>query len=64
MLAFSGASLGISATLYENIRAVNTDDDVDNQCAPRASTFMAIAVGCVAIPYVCYVTWDEYMSKP
>jgi hypothetical protein len=25
---------------------------------------MAIVVGCVAIPYVLYVTWDEYMSKP
>jgi hypothetical protein len=25
---------------------------------------MALAVGCVAIPYVLYVTWDEYMSKP
>ena len=25
---------------------------------------MAIIVGCLAIPYVLYVTWDEYMSKP
>lgn len=64
VLAFSGASLGLSATLYENIRRVNTDDDPDNQCAPRASTYMALVVGSVAIPYVLYVTWDEYMSKP
>jgi hypothetical protein len=25
---------------------------------------MAVVVGCLAIPYVLYVTWDEYMSKP
>lgn len=25
---------------------------------------MAICVSAVAIPYVAYVTWDEYMSKP
>jgi hypothetical protein len=31
---------------------------------PRASTYMAIIVGSIAIPYVGYVTWDEYMSKP
>jgi hypothetical protein len=64
VIAFSGASLGISARLFENIKAVNTDPDPDNQCAARASTYMAIIVGCVAIPYTLYVTWDEYMSKP
>ncbi|GAB7332507.1 hypothetical protein MBLNU13_g04299t2 [Cladosporium sp. NU13] len=64
VLAFSGASLGISARMFEKIHAVNTDNDPDNQCAPRASTYMAIVVGCVAIPYTLYVTWDEYMSKP
>ena len=63
-MAFSGASLGISARMFEKIQAVNTDNDPDNQCAPRASTYMAIVVGCVAIPYTLYVTWDEYMSKP
>ena len=50
--------------MFEKIQAVNTDNDPDNQCAPRASTYMAIVVGCVAIPYTLYVTWDEYMSKP
>jgi len=64
VLAFSGASLGISAVLFENIQRVNNDTDPNNQCAPRASTYMAIVVGCLAIPYVLYVTWDEYMSKP
>lgn len=50
--------------MFEKIQAVNTDNDPNNQCAPRASTYMAIVVGCVAIPYTLYVTWDEYMSKP
>lgn len=25
---------------------------------------MAIAVDCVAIPYILYITWDEYTGKP
>lgn len=25
---------------------------------------MGIIVSTIAIPYVAYVTWDEYMSKP
>lgn len=64
VLAFSGASLGIAALLYEGIHRVNHDPNPSNQCAPRASTYMAIVVGTCAVPYICYVTWDEYMSKP
>ncbi|TKA78920.1 hypothetical protein B0A55_03924 [Friedmanniomyces simplex] len=63
-LAFSGAALAIAATIRVNVNHVNSDNDPDNQCASRASTYMALCVGCVAIPYVGYVTWDEYMSKP
>lgn len=43
---------------------VNYDADPFNQCAKRASTYMSLAVGSVALPYILYVTWDEYMSKP
>jgi hypothetical protein len=64
VLAFSVASLGIAASTYSAIKAVNGDSDPSNQCVPRASTYMAIIVGSIAIPYVGYVTWDEYMSKP
>ncbi|KAK5700701.1 hypothetical protein LTR97_005218 [Elasticomyces elasticus] len=63
-LAFSGAALAIAATIRVNVNHVNSDNDDQNQCATRASTYMALCVGCVAIPYVGYVTWDEYMSKP
>ncbi|TKA30154.1 hypothetical protein B0A50_02873 [Salinomyces thailandicus] len=64
VLAFAVASLGVAATLYRNIEHVNHDESASNQCAARASTYMAICVGSIAIPYVGYVTWDEYMSKP
>lgn len=64
VLAFSCAALGIAATILQSVGQVNRDNDPENQCAPRASTYMGIIVPTVAIPYVAYVTWDEYMSKP
>lgn len=64
ILTFSAAALGVSATIYEKVQSVNNDNDEYNQCAPRASTYMGIIVSTIAIPYVGYVTWDEYMSKP
>jgi hypothetical protein len=63
-LAFTTAALGVAASIYINIKKVNTDADPNNQCAKRASTYMAVAVGSIALPYIGYVTWDEYMSKP
>nr|POE94643.1 regulator of phospholipase d srf1 [Quercus suber] len=63
-LTFSAASLGIAATILEAVDKVNSDTDRNNNCSTRASTYIAICVGSVAIPYVAYVTWDEYMSKP
>ena len=63
-LAFSATGLGIAATIYQTINEVNSDHDRYNQCESRPSTYMAIIVGAVAIPYVGYVTWDEYMAKP
>ncbi|KAK0251558.1 hypothetical protein B0A54_12055 [Friedmanniomyces endolithicus] len=63
-LAFSAAALAIAANIRLNINHVNHDKDPSNQCSPRASMYMALCIGCVAIPYVGYVTWDEYMSKP
>jgi hypothetical protein len=64
VLAFSCAALGVSAGILKTVGSVNDDNDVNNQCAPRASTYMGIIVPSIAIPYVGYVTWDEYMSKP
>jgi len=63
-LMFSTAALGVSVTIWEKVQEVNNDNDQYNQCAPRASTYMGIIVDTVAIPYIAYVTWDEYMSKP
>lgn len=63
VLAFSCAALGISSKIFAAIYAINHDHNPD-QCTPRASTYMAIVVDTIAIPYIGYVTWDEYMSKP
>lgn len=63
-LAFSTAALAMAAAIFINVHHVNSDNDPNNQCATRASTFMALSVGSVAVPYIGYVTWDEYMSKP
>lgn len=64
VLAFSAAALAVSGSILHKVDNVNRDNDPDNQCAPRASTYMGIIVSTIAIPYVTYVTWDEYMSKP
>ena len=64
VLAFSAAALSIAASIYTAVQQVNADNDPNNQCASRASTYMAVIVGAFALPYIGYVTWDEYMSKP
>lgn len=64
VLSFAAISLGIAASIFTAVEAVNQDADPNNQCASRASTYMAIGVGSLALPYIGYVTWDEYMSKP
>ncbi len=64
ILAFTTAALGVAASIFINIQRVNHDADPNNQCSKRASTYMAIIIGSIALPYIGYVTWDEYMSKP
>ena len=64
ILVFSAAALANAASIYVRVRRVNADADPNNQCSGRASTYMAIIVGCIALPYLGYVTWDEYMNKP
>ncbi|KAK5118773.1 hypothetical protein LTR85_007979 [Meristemomyces frigidus] len=64
ILIFVAVALGMAAKIYVHVAAVNDDGNPGNQCSTRASTYMAICVGSVAIPYLGYVTWDEYMSKP
>ncbi|KAI5368371.1 Putative regulator of phospholipase D Srf1 [Septoria linicola] len=64
VLAFSCGALGVAATIMQAVGRVNDDNDINNQCAVRASTYMGIIVPAIAIPYIGYVTWDEYTSKP
>ncbi|CAK1361305.1 hypothetical protein CB0940_03305 [Cercospora beticola] len=64
VLAFSCGALGVAATILRTVNRVNRDNDRFNQCAPRASTYMGIIVPAFAIPYIGYITWDEYTSKP
>lgn len=64
VLAFSAAALSIAASIYAAVKVVNKDTNPNNQCASRASTYMAMIIGACALPYIAYVTWDEYMSKP
>ncbi|KAK5131014.1 hypothetical protein LTR08_001364 [Meristemomyces frigidus] len=64
ILAFATSSLAIAAKIAKDVRQVNGDGDAANQCSTRASTYMAVCVGSIAIPWLGWVTWDEYMSKP
>ncbi|KAF2151815.1 hypothetical protein K461DRAFT_313624 [Myriangium duriaei CBS 260.36] len=58
--AFTLAALGLSAQVYHQTRAANRTES----CRQRASTYIALAVDAVAIPYIIYITRDEYTSKP
>lgn len=56
VLATSVIALGISASIYHL-----SDKYLYRQ---NPSTTMAIVVDVVAIPYILYVTWDEYTGAP
>jgi len=56
VLSTSIIALGLSASVHHLS---------DKYSYPQnASTTMAIAVDVVAIPYILYITWDEYTGKP
>lgn len=60
---FSLAAMGLGARLWhqtDNTSAANPDTG----CNQRASTYMALILDCIAIPYIIYVTRDEYTSAP
>jgi hypothetical protein len=56
VLATSIIALGISASIH------HLSNKYDYRQSP--STTMAIVVDVVAIPYILYITWDEYTGKP
>lgn len=62
VLSFSCAALGLGARVYHEADQVASN--TGNECNKRASTYMAIILDSIAVPYICYITWDEYLSKP
>ena len=62
VLAFTLAALGLGGRIWHE--ADHVKKTTDRACVQRASTYMALIVDSIAVPYIGYVTWDEYMSKP
>ena len=60
--AFTLAALGLGGRVYHQTAAL--DRASPTGCKQRASTSMDLGVNAVAVPYIAYVTWDEYTSKP
>ena len=51
-------ALGLSARIYKLENVLNSKSSERNQ------SIVAVAVDCVAIPYIGYMIYDEYMGKP
>ena len=62
VITFTLAALGLGARVWHQTRATRQQSSAD--CVQRASTYMSIILDCIAVPYIFYVTWDEYTSKP
>lgn len=56
VLTTSTLALGLSASIYHLTHY--------SSFPQTPSTIMAIVVDVVAIPYIGYITWDEYTGKP
>ncbi len=55
VLTTSVLALALATSTYK----ITMKEDVNN-----TSPLMAIVVDVIAIPYICYITWDEYKGKP
>ncbi|KAI5229185.1 hypothetical protein E4T42_05006 [Aureobasidium subglaciale] len=62
VLTFTVAALGLGARVFHEANAVYRQGN--GPCTKRASTYMAIILDSIAVPYIGYITWDEYLSKP
>ncbi|KAG5983190.1 hypothetical protein E4U55_000584 [Claviceps digitariae] len=51
-------ALGLSARIYQ------LEDGLNKNSAERTQSLVAVVVDCVAIPYIGYMTWDEFTGKP
>ncbi|KAH6673587.1 hypothetical protein B0J14DRAFT_591109 [Halenospora varia] len=56
VLTTSTIALGLSSSVFQLCRKYSYPQN--------PSTTMAIVVDVVAIPYILYITWDEYTGKP
>lgn len=56
VLATSTIALGLSCSIFVLTR--------QTQFSQTASAVMAIIVDVIALPYIGYITWDEYTGKP
>ncbi|KAI6090165.1 hypothetical protein F4821DRAFT_37393 [Hypoxylon rubiginosum] len=61
VLITSIAALAVACTIYERER----NPDIPSDSIPESSqAIVAIVIDVVAIPYILYMTWDEYTGKP
>ena len=58
VLFTSLTALSLSSSIY------HLSHSRGNQFPEEPSTVMAIVVDVIAVPYLCYITWDEYTGKP
>ncbi|KAI0132742.1 hypothetical protein BJ170DRAFT_260045 [Xylariales sp. AK1849] len=67
VLATSIAALAVSVNILNSERAEQMEADSDDTETRRAEinqAIMAIIVDTIAIPYIIYMTWDEFTGKP
>ncbi|KAJ2904381.1 uncharacterized protein MKZ38_008166 [Zalerion maritima] len=58
VLVTSIVALALSVRIFE-LESQNTDDS-----AERTQSLVAIVIDCLAVPYIGYMTWDEYTGQP
>jgi len=57
VFTFSATALAISGSILQHLRD-------DSECQKGASTYMALIVDAVALPYIVFITVDEYRAPP
>jgi len=57
VLSFSATALALSGSIFQHLRS-------DPACRKGASTYMALIVDAIALPYIIFITVDEYKAPP
>lgn len=60
VLLTSIVALALSARIFQ----LEEHDGLDTQSSERTQALVAIVVDTIAVPYIGYMTWDEYTGKP